>query len=89
MAARLGCVLCRRLGWGETPAQLHHPRTGVGAARRAPHSEVIPLCPEHHTGKTGIHGMGRKAFERHYQTTEESLTFETKCLVFDLRQRRV
>jgi len=31
------------------------------------------LCPEHHRGNTGIHGLGRKAFERKYQITEEGL----------------
>ena len=29
--AELGCVLCRRLGLGETPAEIHHARTGTGA----------------------------------------------------------
>jgi hypothetical protein len=63
-AVSLGCALCRRLGWGETPAQFHHPRTGVGAARKAPDADGIPLCWEHHQGSTGVHGMGRKAFEK-------------------------
>jgi hypothetical protein len=58
--ARLGCILCRRLGLGETPAQVHHLREGQGGAQRAPHWLTVPLCPEHHTGKHGIHG-DRKA----------------------------
>ncbi len=72
-AAALGCVLCRRLGYGATPAEIHHPRTGTGAGRRADHKEGIPLCPEHHRGNTGLHGMGRKAFEREYGVTELEL----------------
>lgn len=82
--ARLGCVLCLRLGFEGTPAELHHPRTGVGAGRRAPDSEVIPLCPEHHRGRTGVHGMGRRGFEAHYGVTELDLVAETKRLVGDL-----
>jgi hypothetical protein len=31
------------------------------------------LCREHHRGDTGVHGLGRKAFERKYQVTEEQL----------------
>lgn len=54
--AALGCILCRRLGYGETPAILHHPRMGQGGGERASDWLVIPLCPEHHVGKTGIHG---------------------------------
>lgn len=79
-AAELGCALCRRLGWGETPAQLHHPRTGVGAGRKSSDMDVIPLCQSHHTGNVGVHGMGRRAFERHYGITEAELTMETQRL---------
>ena len=67
--AALGCILCRRLGYEGTPPELHHIRR---AGRRAD-APVIPLCPPHHRGNIGIHGMGRKAFERHYEVTEEEL----------------
>ena len=68
--ARLGCILCIRLGYGEgTPAEIHHIRR-TGKRSNAP---VIPLCPEHHRGNSGIHGLGRKRFEREYATTEELL----------------
>lgn len=85
-AARVGCLICLRLGFRGTPAQLHHPRTGIGAGRRAPHADVIPLCPEHHQGATGVHGLGRKAFEERYGVTEEALTYETQRLVRELRR---
>lgn len=54
--ADLGCVVCRMLGYGPTPAQLHHVREGQGMAQRAQNWLVVPLCPEHHQGKTGVHG---------------------------------
>lgn len=75
--ARLGCSLCRELGYGETPAELHHIRR---TSKRS-NAPVIPLCPEHHRGNTGIHGMGRKAFERKYQITEEYLLSQTMGLI--------
>lgn len=68
-----GCILCRLLGYGPSPAEIHHVRTGTGAGRRASHFDTLPLCPEHHRGNTGLHGMGRKAFERHYGVTEIEL----------------
>ena len=73
--ADLGCAICRMIGLGKTPAHVHHPRTGTGAGRRSSHWDTIPLCPQHHTGNDGIHGMGRKAFERHYGVTEAELMF--------------
>ena len=54
--AELGCVVCRMLGYGPTPAQLHHVREGQGMAQRAQNWLVVPLCPEHHQGKSGVHG---------------------------------
>lgn len=54
--ARLGCVVCRLLGFGATPAQVHHIRTGQGGAQRAGNYCVLPLCEPHHTGPRGIHG---------------------------------
>jgi len=73
----LGCSLCRYLGYGESPPELHHIRR-AGKRTNAP---VIPLCPEHHRGNTGIHGMGRKAFEREYKVTEEQLLELTEKLI--------
>lgn len=80
--AELGCVLCRRYGHYGTPAELHHPRTGTGAGRRAAHTDVIPLCPYHHrSSNEALHAMGRKAFERHHGVTEMELLDETKQLL--------
>ena len=79
--AALGCILCRRLGYLGTPAEVHHIRTGTGAGRRAKDTETIPLCPEHHRGDTGLHGMGRKAFERAYRVTELELLAETRAMI--------
>ena len=73
--ARLGCILCSTvLGYEGSPAELHHiRRAGVRAT-----SPIIPLCPEHHRGNNGVHGMGRKAFERKFNTTEEALLQKVK-----------
>ena len=60
--AALGCGLCRLIGYGPTPAQVHHLREGQGMAQRAQHWLSIPLCEPHHTGTHGIHG-DRTAFK--------------------------
>lgn len=71
--ADAGCILCRYLGHGDTPAEIHHLRDGVGAGQRNSNLKSIPLCPEHHRGNTGFHGLGRRAFEREYGATEMDL----------------
>lgn len=76
--ASLGCALCRHLGYGETPAHIHHIRR-LGMKRD--NADVIPLCPEHHTGNNGVHGLGRKEFTKRYGVTEEDLLEQTKALL--------
>ncbi len=85
-AARIGCRICARIGYTDSPAELHHPRAGTGAGRRAPHSEVIPMCPFHHrSGDKAFHILGRKRWESQWLLTEAELTAETKQLVAELR----
>lgn len=62
--ASLGCYLCRHLGYGPTPAQIHHLREGQGMSQRGSNWTVIPLCDRHHANNSpdGIHG-GRKAWK--------------------------
>ena len=62
--ANLGCYMCRHLGYGATPAQIHHLREGVGMAQRNSNFLVVPLCDRHHSNASpdGIHG-GRKAWK--------------------------
>lgn len=79
--AELGCAVCRRMGYEGTPAEIHHPRAGVGMGRRSSNSAAIPLCPEHHRGKTGVHGLGTKGFPKHWGFTEEDLQNDVKTLL--------
>ena len=66
--AALGCVVCRNLGYGATPAQIHHIRHGAGMGQRNSDLLVIPLCPSHHTdgGKGVAIHAGQQAFEALY-----------------------
>ena len=79
--AELGCLVCRRMGYEGTFAELHHKRAGTGAGRRSSHMEVIPLCPEHHRGKTGFHGLGTKGFPEHYGYDEDDLLEDVRRLL--------
>lgn len=77
--ADLGCVLCRHLGLGATPAEIHHPRLDVGAGQRSSHMEVIGLCPTHHRGKNGVHDIGHAEFTAFYGISERKLMAITKA----------
>lgn len=79
--AAIGCILCKRIGYEGTPAELHHPRRGTGMGQRASHYDVLPLCPEHHRGKTGIHGLGTKGFPKHWGFDEADLLEDVKNIL--------
>jgi len=69
--AELGCILCSEiLGFEGSPAELHHVRR-YGTKRAT--SPILPLCPEHHRGNDGLHGLGIKGFERKYEISCERL----------------
>jgi hypothetical protein len=71
--ATLGCILCQALGYGATPAQIHHVREGQAMSQRASHFLSVPLCAEHHQGRVGLHGLGRRAFYHRYKLDELDL----------------
>ncbi len=80
--ADLGCIICYRLGYIGTPAEIHHVRgMGLGMAVRSSHYATVPLCPTHHRGNIGYHGLGRKAFERRYEVTEQELRVQVQELL--------
>ena len=70
--AALGCVICRRLGHGYVPAQVHHVAEGSG--KRSDFA-VAPMCEAHHdphrTG-SGFHGMGTERFCKLFRVPGES-----------------
>jgi len=80
--AALCCMLCRHMGLADdTPAIVHHLRTGQGKMR-AKHTDTIPLCPPHHQfSGFGLHDMGRDEFEQTYGISELGLLAMTNQLL--------
>lgn len=78
--AELGCMVCRRIypPHDAGPVELHHLRTGGWG--KGHYRTLIPLCPEHHRGKTGVHGLGTKGFAKHYGFDQQDLLDDTKRL---------
>ena len=72
--AAMGCIVCRNLGLGASPAEVHHIGNGT-LGKKASNFETIGLCPIHH--RHGGHGVavhaGRKAFEANFGTERELL----------------
>ena len=63
--ADLGCIVCLLQGYGHSPCEIHHIRTGTGAGLRSHWSKAIGLCAAHHrTGgyRIAIHA-GVEGFE--------------------------
>lgn len=73
----LGCMACRRIHGPHEPGpvELHHLREGGWG--RGDYMTLIPLCVEHHRGRTGVHGAGTKAFGPLHGFTQRDLLDDT------------
>lgn len=67
--AALPCLICEKCGLGNSPAEVHHV---FDSAARSDFL-TVPLCPTHHRGALGFHGLGEREFNRKYRTTEAEL----------------
>lgn len=73
--ADLGCIVCNLSGYGHSPCEIHHIRTGTGLGQKSHWSKAIGLCPTHH--RTGGYGIaihsGIGAFEASIGMSEVEL----------------
>lgn len=78
----LGCIACLNQGDNDTPAEIHHLRSGVGQGQRSSHYRTLPLCHIHH--RTGGYGLAFHAGPKEWQRihgTEEDLLAQVKTLL--------
>lgn len=59
-------VCWKRLGQMTYGVHVHH--VGIGQDRND--YAVAALCPEHHQGATGVHGLHRRGFERMWKASD-------------------
>ena len=77
LVARVDCVLCTRMGVSGSPAQVHHLKFGQGASDRASDALALALCPEHHTGPSGVHQLKERGLYLRYKCSELDLLADT------------
>jgi hypothetical protein len=65
------------MGLGDTPAQVHHLKFGSGASDRQSHFLTLALCPEHHTGPSGVHTLKEHGLYLRYRCSELDLLADT------------
>ncbi len=67
---RIGCIACSKRGLFRF-AIIHHIRNHTGLGLRPPHTDTIPLCPEHHNmGNESVH-LNKKVFINLFGTENE------------------
>ena len=78
----LGCIACFNMGYQDSPAEIHHLRSGVGQGQRSSHFRTIPLCHPHH--RTGGYGVAFHAGPKEWQRihgNEEDLLKQVESLL--------
>lgn len=69
----LGCVVCRNLGFPDSPAEAHHCKGSEfnsGYGLKSSNRDVVGLCGTHHRlGANGVaYHAGPESFERNFGT---------------------
>ncbi|SCX93549.1 hypothetical protein SAMN05216420_101381 [Nitrosospira sp. Nl5] len=78
--AQLPCVICLyKLGVETRPVHVHHDTVP------ADDFAVAALCPEHHQGSTGVHGLHRRAFKAMWRLTDTDLLAMTNRAIAEGR----
>jgi hypothetical protein len=75
--ASLGCLICEEQGTKDVPSEVHH----AFSAEDRSDWLVVPLCPEHHRGASGVHGLHRRTFEMRYRMSDARLLAATLARV--------
>jgi len=72
--AQLGCIVCKQMGYPDTPCELHHIKEKGKSkmGKKASDYEVIGLCYLHHRGDQGYH-HSPKTFTARFGTQKELL----------------
>ena len=78
--ADLGCIVCDKMGYPGSPAELHHIISNTGMGKKATNYEVIPLCPHHHRNSKDSYHQSPKEFNKKWGSQENLLkeTLEKK-----------
>ena len=86
--AELGCIICDKMGFPGSPAELHHIISNTGMGKKATNYEVIPLCPHHHRNSEESYHQSSKDFTEKWGSQEDLLreTLEGKVLQDKLQQ---
>ena len=71
--ADLGCIVCNKMGYPGSPAELHHIVSNTGMGKKATNYEVIPLCPHHHRNSEESYHQSPKDFTEKWGSQENLL----------------
>ena len=70
----LGCIICKKMGFPNSPAEIHHINEGrIG--KRASFRKCLPLCPNHHRNGPESYHYSPKNFNKKWGSQKELLDF--------------
>lgn len=72
----LPCIVGHHIGQDCRCEELHH----AGPPEERDDMNLVPLCREHHQGPMGVHGLHRRAFDRHYRLSDFKMLAITRRL---------
>ena len=71
--ADLGCIICKKMGFADSPAAIHHIKDQFMLGKKADYLNVIPLCPLHHRISEHAYHYSPKNFSEKWGSQAELL----------------
>ena len=71
--ASLGCIVCRKMGYYDSPAEIHHIKENYSLGKKSDYLSCIPLCPAHHRTTNDAYHYSPKSFTEKWGTQKELL----------------
>jgi hypothetical protein len=81
IVAELGCIICHRMGYPDSPAEIHHIHNKFMLGKKSDFQNTIPLCPHHHRTSNESYHHSPKSFTEKWGTQEDLLQ-ETKDMLY-------
>tara|TARA_R100000963_G_C4601317_1_gene74921 strand:+ start:12 stop:305 length:294 start_codon:yes stop_codon:yes gene_type:complete len=73
IVAEMGCIICHRMGFPDTPAEIHHIHNKFMLGKKSDYLHTVPLCPHHHRTSDESYHYSPKAFTEKWGTQEDLL----------------
>lgn len=69
----IGCIICLKMGYPDSPAEIHHIKENFMFGKKSDYQSTIPLCPAHHRTTDEAYHHSPKSFTEKWGSQKDLL----------------